>query len=78
MSVVLTILGALGGVVVFGGAVWTVIRAIFKQVGATEDNTKALHDLQRTVESLNGRLNDQDGRLHDHGERIARLEGARQ
>lgn len=61
--VALTILGALGGGVVFVGAVWTVLRASFRQINAIEDNTKAVN-----------RLTDE---LGDHETRISRLEGAR-
>lgn len=58
---VLGILGALGGLVVFVGAVVTVARGIFRQIAATEANTAALGELT--------------GTLKDHETRIARIEG---
>jgi hypothetical protein len=68
MSTSLAILGGLGGLVVFVGAVFTVIRGIFRQVGATEANTKALTE-------LSGQIKGTDHRLGDHETRISRLEG---
>lgn len=68
MTALLGILGALGGVVVFAGAIITIIKGIFRQVHATEENTKALNALSNTVTGL-------DSRLDDHAQRIARLEG---
>jgi hypothetical protein len=67
-GVVLTILASLGGIVAFLAAVTTVIRAIFRQVRATEDLTKAVTELRIA-------LNRQDDRIAALGERVARLEG---
>jgi hypothetical protein len=56
-------LSALGGAGVFVGAMVTVMRGIFRQVTATEENTAALTKLTST--------------LQDHETRISRLEGSR-
>lgn len=63
MSLALEIFGALGGTVVFGGAVLTVVRGIFRLVSATEANTAALNRLTE--------------RYDNHETRISRLEGSR-
>lgn len=44
--------GGLGGIVVFVGAVWAIVRGLFKQVNATDDNTKALRELARQLKDL--------------------------
>lgn len=62
------ILGALGGVVAFIGAVWIIVRAVFNQSNVTKENTMAVQELNRTVRELSAEL-------HRQGERIARLEG---
>jgi hypothetical protein len=59
----LAILGSLGGITAFLGAVWVVVRAVVRQSAATRDNTAAVEQLS--------------SQLRDYGERIARLEGAR-
>lgn len=68
MNTTLAILGALGGIGAFGAGVWTIVRSIARQIGATKDNTEALHDLRDTVMKL-------DTTVDDHTTRIARLEG---
>jgi hypothetical protein len=68
VNTALSVVAALGGLVVFIGAIWAVVRGIFKQVGATEDNTDALNKLSGEIASLQKTVNNQ-------GERIARLEG---
>jgi hypothetical protein len=62
------ILGGIGGIVAFLAGVAAVLRGIFRQISATEDNTAAIHGLSE-------RLDRQDGKLDDYGTRIARLEG---
>lgn len=64
----LLVLGALGGVVAFLGSVWAVLRGIFKQIDATQDNTAAVN---RLIE----RMDRADTRLNEHDVKIARLEG---
>lgn len=68
MTTVLAILGSLGGVAALITAVVIIVRAIFSQVHATLDNTRAM-------ERVTGAVNRLDGKLDDHAERIARLEG---
>jgi hypothetical protein len=68
--VIFEILGSLGGIVAFIGAVWVVVRAIARNVRATEDNTKATDGLASEMRDLRGVVN-------GHGERIATLEGWR-
>lgn len=68
MSSALAVLGALGGAAAFLGALFVVIRAVFKEVSAIDNNTTALNALRASVDSL-------DVRLTEQGERISRLEG---
>jgi hypothetical protein len=68
MNAVLAVLGALGGAAVFVTAVVAVIRAIFKQISATEANTVAL-------QQMSGQMGNANGRLDNHETRISRLEG---
>lgn len=68
MTSILAILGALGGLVVFGTAIITIVRGIFRQVNATEKNTEALNSLSTVVSNI-------DTRIDDHAQRISRLEG---
>lgn len=70
MNMVLTVFGALGGLVVFIGAIWTIVRAIFRQVNATEDNTQALSKMGASLDRL-------DNTVRAQGERISALEGTR-
>jgi len=65
---VFAVLGSLGGVVAFCGAMWVVVRAVFKNINAVEDNTDA-------VKKLTERLDKHDDLFVSQGERIARLEG---
>ncbi len=64
------VFGMLSGATVFAGGVWALLRGIFRQVGATEDNTRALND-------LTGRVNGMVSQVENHAERISRLEGSR-
>jgi hypothetical protein len=54
----LAILGSLGGIAAFFGAFGVVVRAIFRQVSATEDNTAALNRLEVTVTKLDTQQGD--------------------
>lgn len=67
---VLAIMGALGGLVVFVGGIWAMLRGIFKQVGATEANTEA-------VQALTKRMDHMADQVASHGTRLTRLEGRR-
>ena len=49
---VFVVLGSLGGLVAALGAIIILGRGIFRQVNATEDNTKALQDLTGKVDAL--------------------------
>lgn len=63
-------LGGLGGLAVFGAGVWALLRGIFRQISATEENTTALHEVRGQLEKLGGQVS-------DNTQRIARLEGRR-
>lgn len=69
MNSLATGLGALGGLVVFAGALVAVARGIFKQINATEANTEALLEFSKKLDSINGMVG-------NHESRISRLEGA--
>jgi hypothetical protein len=64
----LAVLGALGGLAAFLAGVVAVLRGIFRQISATQDNTEAVDRLSSQL----GKLSDQ---VLDHSQRIARLEG---
>lgn len=70
MRVLLSVLGALGGLAAFLTALWFVVRAIIRETQAVEDNTKALTTLTDEVKRINLIQT-------SHGERIATLEGWR-
>lgn len=65
---VVGILGALGGVVVFLGAVFALMRGLFGIIHATEDNTSEVKGANNRLDEMNSKL---DGAIN----RIARLEG---
>jgi len=67
---IFAVLGSLGGIVAFAGAMWVIIRAVFRNINAVEDNTDA-------VKKLTERMDKHDGMFMSYGERIARLEGRR-
>lgn len=67
---ILTVFGALGGLAAFGAGVWALLRGIFRQIDATQDNTTALHEVRGQLEKLGGQVS-------DNTQRIARLEGRR-
>jgi hypothetical protein len=69
MGAALAVLGSLGGIAAIIAAVWVIVRAIFRQVHATEDATAAINRLGVKVDRL-------EGTLSDLRERVARLEGA--
>ena len=66
-----TVLGALGGIVAFLGAVAVVVRAIARQIRTTDRNTQAVNDLTREITALKTVFN-------GHETRISRLEGWRE
>lgn len=68
MSTALAVVASLGGVLALVGAMVTVVRAIFRQVQATEELTRAVRDLRVS-------MNRNEERISALGERLARLEG---
>lgn len=76
---VLVTIGGVGGLVVLLTAIVVVGRGVFKQVSATEDNTKAVEDLTRKVDKLSGLYNGHETRivvLEDRGDRDDRRRAA--
>lgn len=61
--VAVQIISAAGGGIIFLGAIIGLLRGIFKQTAATEDNTKALDRLQKSVDKLFATQNGHEGRL---------------
>ena len=79
---IFAVLGSLGGVVAFLGAIAVIVRSISRQVSATESNTRALNELKATVQKLDSTVDDQNVRLvrveeraERTGGRLDRLEG---
>jgi hypothetical protein len=68
MVSVVGILGALGGVAAFIGLLAVMVRGLFSQIHAIEDNTRALNDLRLQLQTV-------DGRADEFERRISRLEG---
>lgn len=70
VNLLLAVSGAVGGLVVFAGGVWALVRGIVRQAVATDANTAA-------VDRLTGRLDRLEGKLDGQDQRISRLEGWR-
>ena len=66
----MTVLSALGGIVAFVAGVWALLRGIFRNVSATQENTRALREVRDNLDRLSGVVDSQ-------GQRISRLEGRR-
>lgn len=69
MTTALAILGALGGFSAFVTSVVLILRAIFKQVTATDSNTNATQALTKSVDELKVNISHLDTRvtiLEDH------------
>lgn len=69
MSTALEILGALGGGTAFVTLCIVTLRAIFKQVNATNDNTDAVGKLTKSVDDLSAKFSGHETRitiLEDH------------
>jgi hypothetical protein len=66
----LSVLGALGGLAVFAGAVVAVIRATFRQVTATEANTKVTQANTRAIEALEAKVAGLDRTVTVHNEKL--------
>ena len=60
MSTALAILASLGGLVVFVGAVWTIVRAVIRQSEATKANTAALKENTEAIKKLDKRVDQHD------------------
>jgi len=63
MSVAVAILASLGGVVAFLGMLFVIVKSVFRQVNATEDNTKALNELSEQIKGMADQLNDHETRI---------------
>lgn len=71
MNTTLAICGALGGIAVFTGAVWAVIRAITHQITATESNTAATAAATAAVKELEDKVDTLDRSVFQNGEKLA-------
>jgi uncharacterized protein YybS (DUF2232 family) len=58
------ILGSLGGIVAFVTAVFLIIRAIFKQINAIDDNTTEIRETRDQVTKMAEKISDHDVRIH--------------
>lgn len=67
------ILSSLGGIVAFLCAVTVIARGIFRQVTATEANTKALNELSNKFDLMDVRMNSHDTAIAILNDRIKRL-----
>lgn len=70
MNTTLAIFGALGGFAVFAGAVWAVIRAISRQITATEQNTSATEQNTTAIHELENKVDTLDRTVFQHGEKL--------
>jgi hypothetical protein len=63
-TVVATYISAAGGGIVFLGAIIGLLRGVFKQTAATENNTAALTDLRTTIRELSEKYSNHEARLN--------------
>lgn len=70
VNATLAIFGALGGLAVFGTAVWAVIRAITRQITATEQNTSATQSNTTAIRELENKVDTLDRTVFRHGEKL--------
>lgn len=70
MNTTLAIFAALGGIVVFLGAVWAVIRSITRQITATESNTAAIQSATKAIRELEDKVDTLDRTVFRHGEKL--------
>lgn len=49
---IFAVLGSLGGVVAFAGAIYVVLRGAFEQSRAVKDNTRAIDALTRQLNTM--------------------------
>lgn len=89
MNTVIAIMGSLGGLAVFLGAVFTVARNIIRQSNSVDANSKALDELKRALQANTGEMGDLKHSVHEldgtvntlnvrmgvQSDRISRLEG---
>ena len=52
MNTALGAVSALGGIVVFTGGVWAIVRGIIRQTDATRENTTATRELSKRLDGL--------------------------
>jgi hypothetical protein len=69
-STVLAVFGALGGLAVFVGAIWAVIRAGARQVAATEANTVSLDKATQAIDRLETKVTALDTTVQVQGSTI--------
>lgn len=63
MSASALVLSSLGGIVTFVASIVLIIRVIFKQVHATEENTKASQRNTEVIEDLLQKFNNHEVRI---------------
>jgi hypothetical protein len=63
MSTTILVLSSLGGVLAFAGVIFTIIRTVFKEVGAIEDNTKATQANTLKLTEMTEKINGHDTRI---------------
>jgi flagellar biogenesis protein FliO len=61
--VVFSVIGSLGGIVTFIGAVWLLLRGIIHQQDAVKENTTAITNLTTEIHSLTDKVGGHDTRL---------------
>lgn len=63
MNIFLSILAALGGAVIFIGAVWALVRGLIRQSDAVKDNTEATRKQTEAMIELTEKVERQNTRL---------------
>lgn len=64
------VLGSLGGITAFGTSIFIVLRAVARQMSATQGNTEAMKENTQAIRELRTKVGDLDRTVAVHSERI--------
>lgn len=73
-----TVTAVIIAVVAVLGLLGALARAIYRQASSTDKNSDAITELNKSIQTLSGKLDNLDTRVDDHEVRVAVLEDRRQ